>query len=208
MIARQTQIREVREQAIVRLVVPHLDRVAGRDIRLPHRQVVAAPERRLRQPRDVGDSWCRLVRATSSRLSVLRASVPTAAPTATGFRTGLEGRTIRHADAATTLLRLLPESQTRPPHEDDAPAVGGPERARVEVHARRHVLHRPRRDVVDHDEAVIGARADERDLAAVRRPLRTALHAPLGDEWLLAAVHFARRTGSARDQANGRFALP
>ena len=72
-------------------------------------------------------------------------------------------------------------------------AVRGPERTLIEIDARRHVPDAPGRDVVHDDEAVIGAKADERDLAAVWRPLRSGLLAPRLDERLFSAIHIARR---------------
>ncbi len=53
-------------------------------------------------------------------------------------------------------------------------------------------LDAPGRDVVDDDEAVIRAKADERDLAAIGRPLGRALLAPRLDERLFSAIHIAR----------------
>ncbi len=196
MVASEAEIRKVREHPIVGLVVPHLDRVAARRVGLPDRQVVATLERRLHQSRDVGDRSDRLViplTSSAASVRVLGRRVSATATAAASDGIGLKRRTVRNPDAAAALLRLLPERQTGPANEDDALAVGRPQRARVEVDARRHVLHGPCRDVVHHDEAVIGPCADKRDLAAVGRPLRRALNAPLNDERLLAALHLARR---------------
>ena len=208
MVAREAKVRKVREHPIVGLVVPHFDRVTGRHVGLPDREVVSPLEGRLHQPRDVRHRTGRLVASAASSWALLLRSGVSAASTATPRHgVGLKRRTVRHADAAATLLRLLTERQPGPAHEDDAFAVGRPERARVEIDARRHVLHRSRRDVVHHDEAVIGPRADKRDLAAVGRPFRPALHAPLGDERFLAAIPLARRA-CGRDTRSMDLAFP
>src|SRR5262249_49217276 len=111
---------------------------------------------------------------------------------------GLHRWTDRQSDADYALLRLLSERQTGTAREDEVLAIGHPERGRVEIDAGRHVLHGASGNVVDDDEAVIGTGADERDLLAIGRPLRVALHAPLNDEWLFAAIDFGSRL-SRRD---------
>ena len=185
----EAEIRKRIHERIVRLVVPDLARFAGRYVGLHHRQRVATLECRALKPRHIRDAGRLLIRGT-------RGTRRTGGAPAPSSRIRLKCRPVCEPNSAAPLLRLLTERQTRAPYEHEAPALVGPHGIRIEVHARRHVLHRPRRHVVDGDKAVIGAGADERDLCSVGRPLRRTLRAPLLDEWLVAAV--TRRGGPHR----------
>src|SRR5207248_2798846 len=59
--------------------------------------------------------------------------------------------------------------------ESKALAVLRPGRSGVTIHAREWECHGPRLHVVETDEGVVAAIADERDLASIRRPARRAL---------------------------------
>src|SRR5205814_10278344 len=99
-----------------------------------------------------------------------------APPAATG------GRSRGVADAATPLLRLHAEWHAWAPQEGDALRVRRPGRRGVTIHARRQEVDAPRPHVVDADEGVIVAVAQEGDLRSVRRPARIALAPPHLDE--------------------------
>ena len=116
------------------------------------------------------------------------ASTAAAAATATLSGTGIERRTVRIAEAATALLRLLTERRPGTTNEGDLLAVGRPRRTRVVIDARRHERELARCRFVDADERMIDAVADERDLFPVRRPLHVPVGAPGFDQRNIAAV--------------------
>ena len=179
-IAREEHVGEGAKAPVARLVVPDLLRLAGGDVSLPDRVGVAPLECRAHQARDLhgGVGW---------RLRRLRSGAGARSPAPAGG-----GRLAALRAGVPRGLFCLDERIARPPHEDDAPAVGRPHRVRIEVDARRHVGQRPRGHVVNDDEAVVGAGADEGELPAVGRPRWRALDAPLRDEWLLTPVHLLR----------------
>ncbi len=187
---------DVGEDALVGRRVPELFRLTSGRIAHPERHRVAASERCTRQAghllRDARRR--RLIALPLAAAATLAAGASAALCAPAGLRRRIERRTVRHADAAASLLALLTERQSRPADERDAPAVVRPGRARVAIDVRRHVLHRARRDVVDADEAVVCTVAHERNLPAVRRPARRAVRAPRSDERLLTSI--SRRCGT------------
>src|SRR5262249_52935983 len=154
-VAGEPRIPEVGHERVVRLVVPELLRLAGADVGLPHADRVAALEGRARETWNRGDlRRSRLIAGRRLPAALTSTTAAVAAAPAGRRSVSVERWTVRQPERAAAALRLLPERQSRPPHEDDALAVIGPLRVVVEVHARGHVLHGPHRHVVDHDEAV------------------------------------------------------
>src|SRR6476646_5300157 len=75
-------------------------------------------------------------------------------------------------------MRLLSERRSGAANERDTLAIGRPGGTRVVIDARRKERHVALRNVVNTDERVVDAIADERDLLAVRRPFQIAVRAP------------------------------
>ncbi len=113
-----------------------------------------------------------------------RSATPAAPGAAAQRRQRIEGRTIRVSDAARPLVGLQTEWSTGTPDEGDALAVGRPGRAAVVIDAGRQERHPPRANVVDADQRVVDAVADEGELRSVRRPDRSAIATPGLDERL------------------------
>src|SRR6185437_2068168 len=128
---------------------------------------------------------------TAPTTAPAEARASTGDPTAAA---GLRSRdATRVADPATALLRLQSERRSRTTDECDLLAVTRPRRAPVAVHARRDVRDFPRLHVVQTDERVVLAHADERDLRTVGRPVRLPVASPQFDEGNAAGVHASRR---------------
>jgi hypothetical protein len=177
--------------------MPELRGLAGDRIGDPHRVRVAATECR---SRETGHWRNRDAARGTSAPSVSSASSGLSAPSSPSASSclRLERGSVRIAQTSDALLRLLTERETGPANERDALGILGPGRARVEVHARRQVLQRACRDLVDADETVIGPLADERDVLAVRRPSGRIVRAPCRDERRFAAIARGGRPGLAR----------
>src|SRR5262245_43662443 len=110
---------DARDVLVVFLVVPDFAAFAGRGVRDPERERVAARERGAHHsgPRVIA----RRLRSTPS--------TATSATAPSCLR--VVRRTIRVAEAPGALMRLQTEWRPRPPDERDPPAVGRPRRARV-----------------------------------------------------------------------------
>jgi hypothetical protein len=118
------------------------------------RQRVAALEGRARH---AGDVRSRLIGSLTSAALAAAASrnrAPSAGTAASGGRGGLRN--------------LLRERRARSADEGNPAPVGRPCRARIEVHAWCDVRDLLGAHVIETDEGVIAAVADERDLRSVR----------------------------------------
>ena len=92
--------------------------------------------------------WRRRARSCGSRGALIASASPAPAITPAAAarrcsrrRGSLCGWSGRETDSTAALLRLLSKRQARPPHVDQVFAIGQPHRRRVEIDARRHVLH-------------------------------------------------------------------
>ncbi len=184
------------ELPLVRRRVPQLARRIAAD-RLRRRAEVgdhdlhrrAALERRRVEPgraaqRGVGA----LSRPAAARRCSCRCTLPRAAATAAAAtRRRPQPANVRPALAA---VAAGPPGLPMPPAPCCACAPNGtpgrrtnasrssvrrPRRHRITIHARRHELDAPRARIVDADEGVVVALADERDARAVGRPARARL---------------------------------
>ena len=146
------------------LAVPHLDAGVAGDRRDHEGESVPALER---GPVE-----------TVGRL-LIRVRPLTRASAVRGPRRPLPGgRRRRRDDPGEPRHRLLAIRRARTPDECDPLGIGRPRRARVEVDAWRGVRQLPGPGVVDPDQRVIVANADERELDPIRRPPRVAISPP------------------------------
>ena len=132
-----------------------------------------------------------------SRDAAVGVSAAAAAPTAPPHRRRLDRAAPRPCAAAyagpgriaeppVAVVRLLAERRAGPANERDPLAVARPRGARVADRRPAPGTSAVRVHVVDADEAVIDAIADERDLRPVGRPARVAVPSPRPDVGLLA----------------------